>query len=469
MLKILIALLFFAQLTYTQTDQNLHNDYHYFIEKSLTKSEVKHFNIVPLINKLKNSKLFSVEKAGSSLQNRDIYLIKFGMGETKIFLWSQMHGDEATATKALFDIFNFFDSKNDNFKSLREELLDKISFYVIPMVNPDGAEINDRRNALGIDLNRDAVEPQSPESAILRNTFEQIKPDFGFNLHDQYPRYSVGKTKKTASLSFLAPSTGEPESTISQMNAIRLIGELFLSLNKFIPGHIAKYSDEYEPRAFGDNFQKWGSGTILIESGGWKNDNDKQFIRKLNFITLILAFESIARNRYKKFDLNTYTTIPFNERNHYDLIFRNLTLSTLGLTYKADLAINIYGNEIKNATIEEFGDLSTSFGLTEYDFDGYHLEKGNTIDLTEKSWNDIYKLNFYSLLSQGNTSFLIKDEIQKKKDIKIPQLLIRQNRKNTFEFYKTSPQLLIKKDDELHYIFVKGILYNIKSRIQLSF
>jgi len=342
MSKILFILLISTQLTFTQTVQDLFNEYHFFVEKNLNKREVKHKDILPLINKLKNSKLFSVEKVGSSLQNRDIFLIRFGKGETKVFLWSQMHGDESTATMALFDLFNFFGSSTENFKQFKDLLLNKISFYVIPMVNPDGAEINDRRNALGIDLNRDAIAAQSPESSILRNVFNQIKPDFGFNLHDQYPRYSVGKTKKTAAISFLAPSTGETEPTKSQLNASRLIGELFLSLNKFIPGHIAKYSDEYEPRAFGDNFQKWGSGTILIESGGWKNDPRKQFIRKLNFITLLRAFESIASESFKKIDLNVYSEIPFNERNHYDLILRNLTMDYFGFLYKADLAINIW-------------------------------------------------------------------------------------------------------------------------------
>ena len=51
-------------------------------------------------------------------------------------------------------------------------------------------------------------------------------------------------------------------------------------LSDFIPGHIGRYSDDYEPRAFGDNFQTWGTSTILIETGGWKGDPEKQFLRK---------------------------------------------------------------------------------------------------------------------------------------------------------------------------------------------
>ncbi|MCK7519053.1 MAG: hypothetical protein MZV64_15670 [Ignavibacteriales bacterium] len=80
---------------------------------------------------------------------------------------------------------------------------------------------------------------------------------------------------------------------------MKLIGELYKMLNHFIPGHIAKYRDDYEPRAFGDNFQKWGTSTILVESGVWKDDTEKSILRKLNFISFISAFYSIASKSYK--------------------------------------------------------------------------------------------------------------------------------------------------------------------------
>jgi hypothetical protein len=469
MSKILLIIFVFSQFVFTQVHQDLYNEYQSFHEKKLNKKGVEHQDIISLINNLKNNKLFSVEKVGTSVKEKDIFLIKFGSGTTKVFLWSQMHGDEATATMALFDIFNFFNSSKGNFQSLKESLLNNITFYVIPMLNPDGAEINDRRNALGIDLNRDAVDPQSPESKILKSIFNKIKPDFGFNLHDQYPRYSVGRTNKTAALSFLAPSAGGKDQNEPQLKAIRLIGELFLTLQSFTPGHIAKYSDEHEPRAFGDNFQKWGCATILIESGGWKNDPEKKFIRKLNFITLIKAFESIATKNYESIKLDIYSGIPFNERNHYDLILRNLTLNSYGLSYKADLAINIFGSEIKTASVEDFGNLSTSFGLTEFDLHGYSLEKGETLNLADKNSLDLKKYDYYSKLFEGYTSIIFKEDLPKDEILKIPQMLVKQNRKSNFDFYKTNPQLIIKKDGEIHYVFVKGILYGAKNKIFLTF
>ena len=91
---------------------DLYHSYENFKEKSLTNRRFKHSDIVPLIEQLKNKKNFKVDKVGKSVEGRDIYLISMGSGKTKVFLWSQMHGDEPTATAALFDLFNFFSDDN---------------------------------------------------------------------------------------------------------------------------------------------------------------------------------------------------------------------------------------------------------------------------------------------------------------------------------------------------------------------
>ena len=184
----------------------LDSSYKNFREESLTKRRFKHSDIKPLIENLSNNNLFTVNLLGNSVQGREIYLISLGTGKIKVFLWSQMHGDEPTATMALFDIFNFF-SDSTQFKDFKNEVLSKLTLYFIPMVNPDGAEVFERRNAFQIDINRDAEKEQSPESKILKETFDSLKADFGFNLHDQSIYYSAGRTSKSAAISFLAPAT----------------------------------------------------------------------------------------------------------------------------------------------------------------------------------------------------------------------------------------------------------------------
>ncbi len=107
---------------------------------------------------------------------------------------------------------------------------------------------------------------------------------------------------------------------------MKLIVNIYDELKKFIPGHIAKYKDDFEPRAFGDNFIKWGTSSVLIESGGWKNDEEKQFIRKLNYISILAGLNSIANKLYEKADIKVYNNIPFNDNLLFDLLLRNLSV-----------------------------------------------------------------------------------------------------------------------------------------------
>ena len=353
-----------------------------------------------------------MKQEGLSAQNREIYLISIGTGKTKVFLWSQMHGDEPTATMALFDIFNFF-TQSGQFDNFKKEVLGKLTIYFMPMVNPDGAEVFERRNFYQIDLNRDAVREQSPEARILKAAFDSIKAEFGFNLHDQSIYYSAGRTFKSAAISFLAPAMNYEKSVNPvRKKAIQLIGQLDKALNDFIPGHIGKYSDDYEPRAFGDNFQTWGTSTILIETGGWKGDPEKQFLRKMNFIALLTAFKSIAEEGYTQEPLDTYEAIPFNEKdNLMDLILRNLDYTVNGQKIKIDLGIN--RTEINRDSarsyysvgrVADLGDLSVFSGYEDYDMSGLEIHPGKTYPQKISSYEKLSGLNFNDLHSRGITN-----------------------------------------------------------------
>jgi hypothetical protein len=72
-------------------------------------------------------------------------------------------------------------------------------------------------------------------------------------------------------------------------------------MNKFIQGKITKYDDTFEPRAFGDNMQRWGTSTLLVESGHMLKDPNKNFIRKLNFVGILSTLYAIATSEYQDF------------------------------------------------------------------------------------------------------------------------------------------------------------------------
>ena len=439
-------------------------------EEKLIHRRFKHSDIIPLINKLKNKNNFSVNKAGSSIQGRDIFLIKIGNGKKKIFLWSQMHGDESTATMAIFDIFNFFNNR-DEFDSIKKSILKKATLFLMPMVNPDGAELFERRNAFDIDINRDAIHQQSPEGKILRKTFENIKPDFAFNLHDQNTKYSVGRGPNAAAISFLAPPINYRKSVDPvRKKAIKLIAENYLIMSKYIPGHIAKYQDDFEPRAFGDNFQKWGASTILIESGGWKNDPEKQFLRKLNFIILLSSFESITEGKYKQQKQKVYKEIPYNGEFILNTVLRNLEFERGSTKYKIDIGINL--DEIKEvdsndifyrSSIEDVGDLSTFFGYNDFDFSGYKVEPGKIFNKKFDSFEQIKNSDLRSLYKLGFTDVILISKNFNKAKTELPINIWVNNSpsdNNKIEL-ESIPNLVIKKNNEVKYVVINGFVQEI--------
>ncbi|WP_243406298.1 M14 family zinc carboxypeptidase [Siphonobacter curvatus] len=354
--------------------QQVFDSHETFKEKALTERRFRHQDLLPLLEKVKTQ--FEVTEVGKSTEGRSLNLVKMGSGPTKVLLWSQMHGDEATATMAIFDLFRFFSASNDSFDTLRREILEKTTLYFVPMLNPDGAEAWTRRTALGIDMNRDALRLQTPEGRLLKQLQQTLQPAFAFNLHDQEPRYSAGKTKNLATISFLATAYNEArEVNPVRKRSMQLIVSLNRTLQTFIPNQVGRFSDEFEPRAFGDNIQKWGSSLILIESGGYANDPEKQQIRRLNYVALLSGLQAIASGSYETEAIEAYEEIPENRRSIFDLIIRNVRVLKKGKTVLTDLAINRQELAVFNrpekwyvrGTVEEFGDCSVFFGTRELD------------------------------------------------------------------------------------------------------
>ncbi|RNI22714.1 peptidase M14 [Rufibacter latericius] len=388
-----------------------------FKEASITHRRFKHNDLVPLLEKLRQNSLFQVQVVGKSVEKRDIYLIKAGTGKNKVMLWSQMHGDESTATMALLDIFNFLQA-SDDLDPIRQEILKNNTLYFVPMLNPDGAEQFRRRNALDIDLNRDALRLQSPEAQLLKGLRDSIKPDFGFNLHDQSRFYTVGTTGKPATISFLAPAFNHKQ-TVNEVRerAMRTIVGMNESIQQFIPGQVAKYSDEHEPRAFGDNIQKWGTSLILIESGGYQGDPEKQYIRQLNFAAILAALQLIGEEGYKKHHVKDYYKIPENERYLYDVVLRKVRYRSQGRDTLLD--VGIVRNETSSAripqgfyhrsTVEEIGDMSVFSGYEELNAEGLFLVPGKVYDTPLASAQDLTPERTLELLSGGFTTVKLEN------------------------------------------------------------
>ena len=328
------------------------DNYDRYKAPGLDGKKINQSHILPLIEALPQA--FAVEKTGRSFEDRDIYAIRIGKGATRVLAWSQMHGDESTATRSFFDLFRFL-AANDEFNVVRSEIIENLSMLFVPMLNPDGAERWQRENAQGIDINRDARSAVTPEARILQQLYSSFLPQFAFNLHDQNSYYSAGVSRYPATFSFLAaPPDYEDTLLPSRRQAIQLIAHTHKALQQFLPQQISRWSDEYEPRAFGEWFQSQQVATVLVESGGYPKDEERCKVRHFHFGIIIQMLHAIAANAYCSETIEPYYSLPLNRENGmFDRIDRRTTITIAGKSFTTDVGYR--EDETVTGDLEDYG------------------------------------------------------------------------------------------------------------------
>lgn len=347
-----------------------------------------------------------LREIGRSYEDRPIHMFSLGRGDKKILLWSQMHGDEPSATPALFDIADFL--------LLREEdpdvraILDNFTLLMIPMLNPDGSERYERRNAQGIDINRDALHLATPEGRLLKKIRGEHAPFLGFNLHDQNRRTRAGDSDQLATMAVLAVA-GDPEGTVTpgRLRAKRACTAIVEAVAPFNPGGMARYDEDWNPRAFGDNMTAWGTPTVLIESGGLPPGMPFTDLTRLNAVAILTVLRDMARDDLAAYDPEVYDNLHRNRsRAWVDVIFRGGSIRPLngGETYRADLAFNLYEDELALAGCRPAE--ATSSQVIDIG-DLHHLRASREIDLQGKT---LAALRTSPLLPGRPATFVIMDE-----------------------------------------------------------
>lgn len=324
-----------------------------------------------------------VETAGRSFQGRPIHLMTLGHGPNNVLLWSQMHGNEPSATTALLDIAHFLLSHSEDPGSAA--ILDTLTLLMIPMLNPDGAEIYQRRNAQGIDINRDARHLATPEGRLLKEIRDRYQPMLGFNLHDQGRRTTVGTTGVPATIAVLAVS-GDEVGTVTpgRARAKRACSAIVEAVSPFTAkGSIARFNEDWNPRAFGDNLTAWGTPVVLLENGGLAGGHTLEELSRLDFVALTTVISELARNDLMDFKPQVYEDLFRTRRNGLaDVVVQNgfVKHPGAGPPFRADLAFNTDVGEraasgclpitTKHSSIVEVGDAG-------------HLGTHRTIDATD--------------------------------------------------------------------------------------
>jgi len=327
-------------------------------------------NIEPLLNRWNTDNQLSV--IGYSVENRPIYKYVIGTGKNRMLLWSQMHGNESTTTKAVFDLLNLLHSKTE----IGNKYLKNFTFCILPMVNPDGAKLYTRENAAKVDLNRDANLLTQPESKALLLAFDTFKPDYCYNLHDQRTIFGSGNSGKPATVSFLSPSYNERrEVNTNRAKAIDVIVAMNETLQHYIPGQVGRFDDSFNINCIGDTFQSLNTPTILFEAGHFQNDYNREKTRKFIFIALLSGFNFINENVVVSNSLNDYLNIPQNMVNFYDFVYKNVKINydsnKIITNFAAQFKEELIDNKIQfQAKIAQIDNLDHFFGHVEYDAKG---------------------------------------------------------------------------------------------------
>lgn len=329
----------------------------------------------------------NVTVVGKSVQGRSIFQYTFGNGATRLLMWSQMHGNESTTTKAVLDLINYLESAE------AKELKDKFTICILPMLNPDGAVLWTRNNANEVDLNRDAQNLTQIESRVLRKVIDNFSPDLCLNLHDQRTIFGLRQTSKPATISFLSPSYN-PQKDINavRLTAMKYITIMSATLQKYISGQVGRFDDSFNINCIGDTLQYQNIPTILIEAGHFADDYQRDITRGFVFLAILELLFNWDIKKEEEVVRKEYFDIPQNEKIFFDLIYRNVQVSYENIKIITNFAVQMSEVVVDEqlqfiAKIVQIGNLDAYFGHREFDLKEtqYFDDKNNKPEIGQEA------------------------------------------------------------------------------------
>jgi hypothetical protein len=130
----------------------------------------------------------NVEIIGKSVENRNLYVMKFSNSEfgkdkskIRVLIFAQQHGNEQSGKEGALLL------ARELLKPENKYLFDKIDFALVPQMNPDGSEKNKRRNGNDLDLNRNHLILTEPETIALHKLFDKFLFEVTMDVHEYSP------------------------------------------------------------------------------------------------------------------------------------------------------------------------------------------------------------------------------------------------------------------------------------------
>ncbi|MHC1778253.1 MAG: M14 family zinc carboxypeptidase [Lentimicrobium sp.] len=214
-----------------------------FAQTNLTPSEKQQFSKITtydelgaFINQLdKESNLLEVEITGQSVQGRNLYAMKFSKdkfgsnpSKIRVLIFAQQHGNEQSGKEGALLL------ARELIKPENLYLFDKFDLALIPQVNPDGSEINTRRNANQADLNRNHLILTEPETMVLHRFFDKHLFEVTMDVHEYSPygeNWKKAGFRKNSQVTVGTTTNLNVSETIREFSAKKALPYLFDYLN----------------------------------------------------------------------------------------------------------------------------------------------------------------------------------------------------------------------------------------------
>ena len=119
---------------------------------------------------------------GRSAGGEPLLALRFGHRDARpvALLIGQQHGDEPAGAEALLVVAGRLAEPSDPLAAV----LERLDVVVLPRANPDGARAGQRRNAAGLDPNRDHLRLAGPEAAVIAALMQSLRPVLVADLHE---------------------------------------------------------------------------------------------------------------------------------------------------------------------------------------------------------------------------------------------------------------------------------------------
>ena len=159
---------------------------HHALTRTISYAEMKTF-----LESVDGKGPVHVSIEGSTTKGRSVYLVRLGRTANparKIVFYAQQHGNEISSKDALLYLIR-------DIAAHPEKLPADTGVWILPMMNPDGAEAGTRVSGARVDLNRDHITLEQPETQALYRVIRRVRPDIAVDCHE-FGRASEAWRKK---------------------------------------------------------------------------------------------------------------------------------------------------------------------------------------------------------------------------------------------------------------------------------